>query len=108
MTWNGAGGWVIFSHDRQVNFSRTCLCAAGWFGWYENPKIEQLTQEWLDAKDEDATCKGIALSGIIWQAAPPFSLLRKASRYGAASTRSVWAGQRSRAQRLVARCFVAL
>ena len=23
MTWNGAGGWVIFSHDRQVNFSRT-------------------------------------------------------------------------------------
>src|SRR5271169_4582802 len=23
MTWNGAGGWVIFSHERQVNFSRT-------------------------------------------------------------------------------------
>ena len=23
MGWNGAGGWVIFSHDRQVNFSRT-------------------------------------------------------------------------------------
>src|SRR6516225_6826380 len=23
MTWNGAGGWVIFSHDRHVNFSRT-------------------------------------------------------------------------------------
>ena len=23
MAWNGAGGWVIFSHDRQVNFSRT-------------------------------------------------------------------------------------
>jgi hypothetical protein len=23
MTWNGAGGWVIFSHDRQLNFSRT-------------------------------------------------------------------------------------
>ena len=23
MTWNGAGGCVIFSHDRQVNFSRT-------------------------------------------------------------------------------------
>jgi hypothetical protein len=22
MAWNGAGGWVIFSHDRQVNFSR--------------------------------------------------------------------------------------
>jgi hypothetical protein len=25
MRWNGAGGWVIFSHDRQVNFSRTVL-----------------------------------------------------------------------------------
>src|SRR5437660_3784465 len=23
MTWNGAGGWVILSHYRQVNFSRT-------------------------------------------------------------------------------------
>jgi len=23
MTWNGAGGWVIFSHARQLNFSRT-------------------------------------------------------------------------------------
>src|SRR5512134_3148296 len=23
MGWNGAGGWAIFSHDRQVNFSRT-------------------------------------------------------------------------------------
>jgi peptide/nickel transport system substrate-binding protein len=23
-------------------------------GWYENPKIEQLTQEWLNATDEDA------------------------------------------------------
>ena len=23
MTWNGAGGWVIVSQDRQVNFSRT-------------------------------------------------------------------------------------
>ena len=31
--------------------------AAGWFGWYDNPKIEQLTQEWLDAKDEDARKK---------------------------------------------------
>ena len=24
ITWKGAGGWVIFSHARQVNFSRTC------------------------------------------------------------------------------------
>lgn len=33
------------------------LGAAGWFGWYENSKIEQLTQEWLDATDEDARKK---------------------------------------------------
>src|SRR4029079_16286385 len=24
IAWNGAGGWVIVSHDRQLNFSRTC------------------------------------------------------------------------------------
>src|SRR5882724_7876600 len=24
MVWNGAGGWLIFSQDRQLNFSRTC------------------------------------------------------------------------------------
>ena len=23
VAWNGAGGWVIFSQSRQVNFSRT-------------------------------------------------------------------------------------
>jgi peptide/nickel transport system substrate-binding protein len=31
--------------------------AAAWFGWYDNPKIEQLTQEWLDAKDDDGRKK---------------------------------------------------
>src|SRR5215469_10877629 len=24
IAWNGAGGWVIVSQDRQLNFSRTC------------------------------------------------------------------------------------
>src|SRR5437660_9222891 len=24
ITWNGVGGCVIFSHERQLNFSRTC------------------------------------------------------------------------------------
>ena len=33
------------------------LGAAGFFGWYENPKIEQLTQDWLDATDDDARMK---------------------------------------------------
>ena len=30
---------------------------SGWFGWYDNPKIEALTQEWLDAPDLDARKK---------------------------------------------------
>ena len=32
MTWNGAGGCVIFSHDRQVNFSRTVWITFHWRG----------------------------------------------------------------------------
>jgi hypothetical protein len=32
MTWNGAGGCVIFSHDRQVNFSRTVWMTFHWRG----------------------------------------------------------------------------
>jgi hypothetical protein len=32
MTWNGAGGWVIFSHDRQLNFSRTVWITFHWRG----------------------------------------------------------------------------
>ncbi len=27
--WNGAGGWLIFSQSRQVNFSRTALRKEG-------------------------------------------------------------------------------
>ena len=29
----------------------------GWFGWYDNPKIEEMTQQWLDAKDDGRTQK---------------------------------------------------
>ena len=32
MVWNGAGGWLIFSHDRQVNFSRTVWITFHWRG----------------------------------------------------------------------------
>src|SRR5262245_6575402 len=32
MGWNGAGGWLIFSHDRQVNFSRTVWITFHWRG----------------------------------------------------------------------------
>ena len=32
MTWNGAGGWLIFSQQRQVNFSRTVWITFHWRG----------------------------------------------------------------------------
>ena len=56
------GGWSVFHTwftggfilNPVVSAPFRGLGAAGWFGWYENPKIEQLTQEWLDAEDEEA------------------------------------------------------
>ena len=59
------GGWSVFHTwfiggfilNPVVSAPFRGLGAAGWFGWYENPTIEQLTQEWLDAKDEDARKK---------------------------------------------------
>ena len=32
ITWKGAGGWVIFSQSRQVNFSLTCWITFHWRG----------------------------------------------------------------------------
>src|SRR4249919_896717 len=32
MAWNGAGGCVIVSQDRQLNFSRTCSVTNQWLG----------------------------------------------------------------------------
>src|ERR1700730_1038061 len=59
------GGWSVFhtwftggfTLNPVVSAPFRGLGAAGWFGWYENSKIEQLTQEWLDAKDEDTRKK---------------------------------------------------
>ena len=56
------GGWSIFHTwftggfilNPIVTPPYRGLGAAGWFGWYDNPKVEQMTQEWLDAKDDDA------------------------------------------------------
>src|SRR5690242_16301788 len=61
------GGWSVFHTwftggfilNPVVSAPFRGLGAAGWFGWYENPKVEQLTQDWLDAKD-DAERKKIA------------------------------------------------
>jgi peptide/nickel transport system substrate-binding protein len=59
------GGWSIFHTWFTGGFIINPVVTApfrgqganGWFGWYDNPKVEQLTQEWLDAKDEDGRKK---------------------------------------------------
>jgi peptide/nickel transport system substrate-binding protein len=63
------GGWSVFHTwftggfilNPVVSAPYRGLGAAGWFGWYSNPKIEEMTQEWLDAKDDD-TRKKIAMA----------------------------------------------
>lgn len=55
------GGWSIFhtygSAMAYANPGASSLVKGtgrqGWFGWYENPAIETLIQEWLDAPDAD-------------------------------------------------------
>jgi peptide/nickel transport system substrate-binding protein len=59
------GGWSIFHTWFTGGFTLNPVVTApfrgagatAWFGWYDNPKIEQLTQDWLHAKDEDARKK---------------------------------------------------
>ena len=61
------GGWSVFHTWFSGGFVLNPVVAApfrgqgkaGWFGWYDNPKVEQLTQEWLEATD-DETHKKIA------------------------------------------------
>ena len=59
------GGWSIYHTWATGAFILNPVVTApfrgqgkaGWFGWYDNPKIEEMTQEWLDAKDEDGRKK---------------------------------------------------
>jgi peptide/nickel transport system substrate-binding protein len=59
------GGWSVFHTWFTGGFIINPVVtapfrgqgAAGWFGWYDNPKIEQMTQEWLLAKDSDTRKK---------------------------------------------------
>jgi peptide/nickel transport system substrate-binding protein len=59
------GGWSVFHTWFTGGFIINPVVsapfrgqgAAGWFGWYDNPKIEQMTDEWLQAKDLDARKK---------------------------------------------------
>jgi peptide/nickel transport system substrate-binding protein len=54
------GGWSIFhTFGSAVAYSTPATSsvvrgqgAAGWFGWWDSPKAEELTQAWLDAPDE--------------------------------------------------------
>jgi peptide/nickel transport system substrate-binding protein len=53
------GGWSVFHTWFTGGFIINPVVSApfrgqgasGWFGWYDNPKVEQLTDEWLQAKD---------------------------------------------------------
>ena len=59
------GGWSIFHTWFTGGFILNPVVTApyrgagatAWFGWYDNPKIEQLTQDWLDAADDAARMK---------------------------------------------------
>jgi peptide/nickel transport system substrate-binding protein len=59
------GGWSVFHTWFTGGFILNPVVTApfrgqgatAWFGWYGNPKIEQLTQEWLDAEDDDGRKK---------------------------------------------------
>jgi peptide/nickel transport system substrate-binding protein len=47
----------------------------GWFGWYSNPKVEQLTQDWLDAKDDAGRMKiAMAIQAENFDKAPTCNL----------------------------------
>ncbi len=59
------GGWSVFHTWFTGGFILNPVLTApfrgqgqaGWFGWYDNPKVEELTQEWLDATDDDSRKK---------------------------------------------------
>jgi peptide/nickel transport system substrate-binding protein len=56
------GGWSIFhtwgSGAAYINPAVSTIVrglgAAGWFGWYSDPAIEQMVGQWLDAPDQDS------------------------------------------------------
>ena len=62
------GGWSIFHTWFTGGFILNPVITPpfrglgekGWFGWYENAKIEQMTDEWLGSKDDDGRKKNAA------------------------------------------------
>ncbi|HLY89588.1 MAG TPA: ABC transporter substrate-binding protein [Acetobacteraceae bacterium] len=59
------GGWSVFHTWFTGGFILNPVLTApfrgqgtaGWFGWYDDTKVEELTQEWLDATDDDSRKK---------------------------------------------------
>lgn len=59
------GGWSVFHTWFTGGFILNPVTTApyraagekAWFGWYDNPKIEQMTQEWLDAGSDQERMK---------------------------------------------------
>ena len=59
------GGWSVFHTWFTGGFVINPVVTApfrggglsGWFGWYDNAKIEGMTQEWLDAPDLESRKK---------------------------------------------------
>jgi peptide/nickel transport system substrate-binding protein len=59
------GGWSVFHTwftggfilNPAVTAPYRGAGATAWFGWYDNPKIEQMTQEWLDAPTAEERMK---------------------------------------------------
>jgi peptide/nickel transport system substrate-binding protein len=77
------GGWSIYHTWATGAFILNPVVTApfrgqgkaGWFGWYDNPKIEEMTQEWLDAKDDDGRKKiAAAIQLENYSQAPTISL----------------------------------
>jgi len=73
-----AGGWNIFHTwtngvaitNPAVNYYIRGQGQAGWFGWYDNPRMEQFAEEWLNAgsdADQDRVFDAMqkeALAGV--------------------------------------------
>ena len=77
------GGWSVFHTWFSGGFIINPVVSApfrgqganGWFGWYDNPKIEQLTDEWLQAKDLDQRKKiAAAIQAENFAQVPPITL----------------------------------
>jgi peptide/nickel transport system substrate-binding protein len=77
------GGWSIFHTwftggfilNPVVTAPFRGLGSAGWFGWYDNPKIEAMTQEWLEAEDDEERKKiAVAIQAENYQQVPTITL----------------------------------